>query len=1264
MTPPLTTSYAKADSQDPHRTQFVQSALFEIADLSYRASSLENLFRRAHAIIGRLMYAENFYIAVESKDGTNLSFPYYVDTLDPEPGDKIAETPLSRLDGSLSVFLVNHDTTIFTQDTDDFDQLLTRYSLKLVGGKPQCLIGVPLRWGEDQRGAMVVQSYLQDTLFTRTDCDVLSFLAKQISTALSRFEQRETLERTVAERTQILSQKNQELEATLAAHEEDKRRQEALYEISTLSHSISDLGKIYPRLHRILDGLFPAKNFYVSLLSEDGSTITFPYFADKKDISTKSRKLGNGATEYLLHLRKPRLLGKEEIAALIDEGELDPVGALPESWLGAPILIGDEAYGIIAAQSYEPDQHYKPQDLDLLRFAADQLAEALKRQQDSDALMLANITLEARVEQRTWELSEINSRLGAEIEDRRRAEEMQATLFSIDELTQSTTDMATIYQEIHRLIGRFVHAENFYIAEFNREKGKLYFPYYVDSHQDLDDFTEVSPDEQVPHMPLEFIDKTLTAYVIRTKQSLLADEAVFTQLEKDGEVGLVGTNPVDWLGIPLLSEGEVNGVIVVQTYTQEHRLTKQDQELLQFVSSHVATALERRQHRESLEARVQARTNELAETNKQLQHEIDIREKAEKLQAALFKIADVSSSTTDMETFYKQIHKIVGQLIYAKYFFIALIDDNQPGMLHFPYYADNRDRVPGPRPMGNHLSEWVIHNVKPMLVTPDNIAKISKKIQIKGKQPVSWLGVPLIIEGDAVGVLAVQTYDTDFVLGREEEELLTYVSHHVATALQRKSARDALERRVEQRTQELREVNLSLEAQIEKRREIEKQLEHDAFHDALTGLPNRALFMDRLGQLIAKGKRESRYRYAVLFLDLDRFKIINDSLGHLAGDKLLQEVSKRLVSVIRPQDTVARLGGDEFCLLLDDISGVQHAEQVAKRIGTELTAPFIVDGSEVFTSTSIGIAHSKLNYDKADAMLRDADAAMYQAKLLGKRQYVVFDQSMHKKALNTLKLETELRNAINLSEIDVYFQPIINLATGSPDGFEALARWQHANQGTISPADFIPLAEESGLIVELDLIICKKACLQLAQWQQKFKYPLSVSVNLSSKHFSRTGLVERIQDIIELSGISPASLKVEITESALMENVATAQRLLKELSQLGVRLAMDDFGTGYSSLSYLHRFPLDLIKIDRCFVDEIDVKKENLAIVKTIITLSEALNMTSVAEGVETQAQCDLVTRMGCQLGQGFLFSRPLSAGEASRWLENQIPAFMQPDTI
>lgn len=1264
MTPSLTSSYADSDGQDPHRTQQVQSALFEMADLSYRASSLENLLKRAHAIIGRLMYAENFYIAVESKDGAHLSFPYYVDTLDPEPDDRISETPLSRLENSLSVFLVNHDTTIFTKDTEDFDHLLKCYSLKLVGGKPQCLIGVPLRWGNDQRGAMVVQSYLPDTLFNATDCNVLSFLAKQISTALSRFEQRETLERTVTERTQILSQKNAELEATLAAHEEDKRRQKALYEISTLSHSISDLSKIYPRLHRILDNLFPAKNFYVSLLSEDGSTITFPYFADKKDISTKSRKLGNGATEYLLHLRKPLLLNKQGIAQLIEQGELDPVGALPESWLAAPILIGDEAYGIIAAQSYEPNQQYKQKDLDLLNFAADQLAEALKRQQDSDALMLANITLEARVEQRTWELSETNSRLAGEIEDRRRAEEMQATLFSIDELTQSTRDMATIYQEIHRLIGRFIHAENFYIAEFNRGEGKLYFPYYVDSHQDLRDFTEISPDGQTPHMPLEFIDKTLTAYVIRTKQSLLADESVFTQLEREGEVGLVGTNPVDWLGIPLMSDGEVNGVIVVQTYTQEHRLTKQDQELLQFVSSHVATALERRQHRESLEARVIARTIELADTNRQLQHEIDIREKAENLQAALFRIADVSSSTTDMETFYKQIHKIVGQLIYAKYFFIALVDDSYPGMLHFPYYADNRDRMPGPRPLGNHLSEWVIKNVKPMLVTPENIGKISKEIEIKGKQPVSWLGVPLIIEGEAVGVLAVQTYDTDFILGKEEEELLTYVSHHVATALQRKSARDALERRVEQRTQELREVNLSLEAQIEKRREIEKQLEHDAFHDALTGLPNRALFMDRLGQLIAKGKRETRYRYAVLFLDLDRFKIINDSLGHLAGDKLLQEVSKRLVSAVRPQDTVARLGGDEFCLLLDDISGVQHAEQVAKRIDTELTEPFILDGSEVFTSTSIGIAHSKLNYDKADAMLRDADAAMYQAKLMGKRQYVVFDQSMHKKALNTLKLETELRNAINLSEIDVYFQPIINLATGNPDGFEALARWQHANQGTISPADFIPLAEESGLIVELDLIICKKACLQLAQWQQQFSYPLSVSVNLSSKHFSRTGLVERIQDIIELSGIEPSSLKVEITESALMENVATAQRLLKELSHLGVRLAMDDFGTGYSSLSYLHRFPLDLIKIDRCFVDGIDVKKENLAIVKTIITLSEALNMTSVAEGVETQVQCDLVTRMGCQLGQGFLFSRPLSAAEATRWLGQTIAEFALSDTI
>ena len=1233
----------------------VQKALFEIADLSFKSTSLDELYASAHQVTSRLMYAANFYISLENAKRGTIQFPYYVDTMDPaEPGE-IIEVPFEELDRSLSAYLIRHDRTIFLESEESFEQLIAEHNLALVGVKPQCLIGVPLIRTNGQKGAIVVQSYQKENQFTQNDKEILSFLAQHLATAMDRFEQREQLERLVQERTQTLRQKNVELKKTLSTKDADRKLQAALYSISQLSHTENEIDNLYPKIHKILSQLFYAKNFYVAILNEDGDSITFPYFADHKDITTRSRKLSNGATEYILHTRKPQLINKSRLETLIATGELEIAGSKPTSWIGAPIMIGESAYGVIASQSYDEKFEFNEHDLELLGFVADQLAEAIKRQKDSDALLLANITLEARVNQRTWELSEINNKLESEVEERKRAEELQKTLFTIDELTQSTSDLHLLYKEIHHLVGRFIHAKNFFVAEYNKISNKLYFPYYADDDDQLSDFTETTEQDKVPHMPFKHVDKTLTAYVIRTGVPLLATPEVRRELEANGEIGQVGKEPEDWMGVPLIFDQHVAGVIVVQTYDKADKFGQKELDLLQFVSSHVTTALQKKFYRESLEARVEERTLELADLNKNLQVEIKERQRAEHLQTALFRIADISASASDMSSFYKHVHDAIGQLMYAKYFFIALPDIHDPEILTFPYYIDIADIDPTPRPMGNYLTEHVIKSGQPLLLTPANVAEIRQTINIKGHTPISWLGVPLQLDNEVLGALVVQTYDTAFILGKNEEELLTYVSHHVATALERKRARDQLEQRVDQRTQELRQANISLERQIEIRREIEKKLEFDAFHDALTKLPNRMLFMDRLAQLIGKGNRQEKFRFAVLFLDLDRFKVINDSLGHLAGDKLLQQVSGRLSKLVRPQDTVARLGGDEFCLLLDDIQGLNFAEIVAKRIGEDLTKPFIVLGNEVFTSTSIGVAYSALKYDRAEDMLRDADAAMYQAKMLGKRQYAIFDQSMHTKAMNTLKLETELRNAINHNEIDVFYQPIVHLGNKKLDGFEALARWQHPNQGLIPPSDFIPLAEESGLIIDLDIAMCLKACIQISQWNRKYKTPISISINLSSKHFSRSDLVSRIENVLQVSGIEPSLLKLEITESALMENVIAAQKILSDLKKLGVFLAMDDFGTGYSSLSYLHRFPLDVLKVDRCFIDEVDLKNENRAIVSTIVTLANALGMTSVAEGIETQDQLAVITELGCNLGQGYLFAKPMNLQDADKYIGDNI---------
>ncbi len=435
--------------------------------------------------------------------------------------------------------------------------------------------------------------------------------------------------------------------------------------------------------------------------------------------------------------------------------------------------------------------------------------------------------------------------------------------------------------------------------------------------------------------------------------------------------------------------------------------------------------------------------------------------------------------------------------------------------------------------------------------------------------------------------------------------------------------------------------------------ESKDHFRHAAFHDTLTNLPNRALLAENLKFVIERARQHEDYQFAVLFLDLDRFKNVNDSLGHSIGDQLLITMARRLESCIREVDMVARLGGDEFAILLDGIPNQAEATNMARRIQEKLQSPFNISGHEVFTTTSIGIALSSTGYDHPENMLRDADTAMYRAKAQGKACYEVFDKGMHTHAVYVLQMENDLRRAIEREELRVYYQPIVALDNGQLAGFEALIRWQHPERGFINPADFIPLAEDTGLIVPLGLWILKRACQQLGQWQWQSpaNRSLFMSVNLSGKQVAQPDLVENIRDILEETRVDAKHLKLEITESAVMENAEMAARLLKRLKGLGVQLSIDDFGTGYSSLSYLHRFPVNTLKIDRSFVGRIGEAAENIEIVRTVISLAENMGMEVVAEGVETLSQLTQLRKLKCQYGQGYLFSRPVDADSVSAWI-------------
>ena len=463
-------------------------------------------------------------------------------------------------------------------------------------------------------------------------------------------------------------------------------------------------------------------------------------------------------------------------------------------------------------------------------------------------------------------------------------------------------------------------------------------------------------------------------------------------------------------------------------------------------------------------------------------------------------------------------------------------------------------------------------------------------------------------------------------------------------------AKDELEKRVRQRTAQLVKANDELQIEITERKRAELQLLHLAFHDALTGLPNRTAFIKRLEHAINYSKRHEDYLFAVLFLDLDGFKFINDSLGHRFGDQLLLVIAQRLQECLRSIDVGARLGGDEFIILLEGIKDIKDVINITERIQKKLALTLELNGQEVFTTASIGIVLSTTSYNQPEELLRDADIAMYRAKAQGKACYEIFNTDMHIQAVLQLQLENALRRAIERFEFRIYYQPIVLLKTGKIIGFEALVRWLHPKLGIVLPEYFMSTAHSSGLISQIDEWVLDEACRQTQQWQERLfsqgsnlgERPLTISVNVCSTNFSQQKLLPQINQVLQKTGLDPQSLTLEITETVIMENSDKATIRLKQLRELGIKLAIDDFGTGYSSLGRLHNFPINQLKIDRSFVSGNSVDEGNLDIVETIVILSKKLGVDVIAEGVETAEQLALLKAMKCEYGQGYFFSRPL----------------------
>jgi diguanylate cyclase (GGDEF)-like protein len=814
------------------------------------------------------------------------------------------------------------------------------------------------------------------------------------------------------------------------------------------------------------------------------------------------------------------------------------------------------------------------------------------------------------------------------------SEQLQRALFAISDLAGSERDMPDLLRGIHTIVGSLMYAENFFIVLHDAERDSIRFPYFVD----VEDTAPRDPDREIP---LASRENTLTWYVIRDGLPLMGRTSELQQ-QVSGPLLVYGPDSYDWLGVPMLREGQVRGALVVQSYRDDVRYSPADRTLLSYVGSHILTALDRKFGQDELEKSVRLRTLELADANQGLQLEIVERQRAERLQAALFQIAQLATADISQGEFYERVHAVVGQLLNALNFFIALLSEASD-TLEFPYFVDAQLRSHPARPLARGLSEYVMRHGKPLMGSTREIEALVATGEVelleKGTPAVCWLGVPLIVGEEVIGLVAVQSYTASVVYGAADQELLSFVGSQIANSLNRRRsaliqqrAFAQLEQRVQERTQELRR-------EIGERERIQEQLKHQVMHDALTGLPNRGYLRERLERVLGLLRREPRRHAALLYLDVDRFKVINDSLGHLAGDAMLKEVAARLQACVRDPDLVARLAGDEFAILLEDVAQPETAVKVAQRILTTLGMPMLVAGKEIEPSASIGIAIADAHYQQADEVLRDADVALYRAKAQGRKRFELFDASLQKRAIDVLAMESDLRVALHNDQFEPYFQPIQRLETGEVMGYEALIRWNHPERGLLGPGEFLEIAEDSGSIEAIDWWMFEHSCTLAARQLGDDSY---LTINVSPLHFRRPELCQRLRDMLQRTGLAPSRLVLEVTEGSLLDDPEGVRRILAELREDGVGAALDDFGTGYSSLSYLHTFPLRIVKIDRSFVARLGVADRNSdAVVVSILALARALGIEAVAEGIETTAQRDTLLAMGCRYGQGYLLGRP-----------------------
>jgi diguanylate cyclase (GGDEF)-like protein/PAS domain S-box-containing protein len=858
------------------------------------------------------------------------------------------------------------------------------------------------------------------------------------------------------------------------------------------------------------------------------------------------------------------------------------------------------------------------------------------------------IVVDGEVRGRSWYFRDIT--------ERAKAERLQSTMFRISQLSREETSLDQFYATVHALIGELMDVRNFYVAEYDPVTDLLTFPYFVDQF------------DGPP--PLSNPGRGLTAWVLRSGEPLLVTPAVFADLAARGEVELVGTPSIDWMGAPLRTGGRTWGVIGTQSYTQSTRFTPRDLEVLVFVAEHIAAAVDQKRREEALRES-ELRYRQMFENNRAIKLLIHpqsgaivdanmaacdyygwSREQLRRMHIGEINVnppdrvrEDLSRASSGDRSYFQFRHRRANGEICDVEVHSGPIEVGRSTLL-FSIVHDVTER--------RRAESTLRQQSAAMTASMDGIGILDAQLQITYVNQSLARLFGWVSPAELLGRSLCDLYEP-----HEQVRLITSIVPVVQERGRWRGEATGLRRDGSQFPQEMSLTAIAGEGMVCVVRDItertyaEEQIKHLAYHDALTNLPNRLLFKDRVTVAISHAQRESA-SLAVLFLDLDRFKVINDSLGHTIGDQLLQAVAARIQTCVRESDTVARLGGDEFTVLLPQLTSADDAAPVAMKIIEAIRHPFHIEGRELFITTSIGISVYPEDGMDAESLIKNADTAMYQAKESGRDRYQLFNALVNAKALQRIAIEHGLRRALQHGELAVHFQPIFDFRSGRITGAEALLRWVHPEMGAIPPSVFIPLAESSGVMIPIGTWALREACTRAREWHLAGFPALTLAVNLSVTQLQQPDLVEQVRTILKETGMPARLLELEITESSAMQSPETSIRTLYDLKKLGVRISLDDFGTGHSSLSYLKRFPIDTLKIDQSFVRDITSDPDTAAIVNAIIAMAHSLRLKVVAEGVEFTEQANFLRQHSCDQMQGYLVRPPAPAAEILEMLSSQ----------